>query len=142
MNELMRRSGLEPLFDDMLKGFFIRPMTFDTRGDLAAGIKLDVREDEKAYTVHAELPGVNKEDIHVQIDGKHVSLSAQMKKETEVKEGEKVLRSERYFGQVSRSFELAHDVDEATAEASLRDGVLELVLPKREKTTARKLTIK
>jgi HSP20 family protein len=140
MNELMRRTGLEPLFDDMLKGFFVRPLSFES--DVASGIKLDVKEDDKAYTVHAELPGVKKEDIHVQVDGNRVSLSAEVKRESEQREGEKVLRTERYFGQVSRSFQLAHDLDEGAAQAEFSDGVLKLVLPKKDKPTSRRLTIK
>ena len=140
MSDLIRRSSLDPLFDDMFKGFFVRPMAYES--DTAVGIKLDIKEDDKAYTVHAELPGVQKEDIHVQVDGNRVSLSAEVKKQSEVKQGEKILRSERYYGQVSRSFQLAMDIDENTASAEFKDGVLQLVLPKREKSSSRKLTVK
>lgn len=140
MNELMRRTGLEPLFDDMLKGFFVRPLSFET--DMTSGIKLDIKEDDKAYTVHAELPGVKKEDIHVQVDGNRVSLSAEVKRESEQREGERVLRTERYFGQVSRSFQLAHDLDEGGAQAEFSDGVLKLLLPKKDKPTSRKIAVK
>ena len=59
----------------------------------------------------------------------------------EVKEGDRVLRSERYFGQVSRSFQLAQDVDEAQALAKFNDGVLELTLPKKAAGTSKRLTI-
>lgn len=142
MNELMRRGGLglEPLLDDMFKGFFVRPFAFDS--DLQAGIKLDVKEDARAYTVHAELPGVKKEDIHVQVDGNRVSLSAEVKRESEQKDGEKVLRAERYYGQVARTLQLAHEIDDGAAEASFSDGVLCLTLPKKDKATTRSLTIK
>ena len=57
-------------------------------------------------------------------------------------QGEKLLRSERYYGQVSRVFSLANDVDDATAEAAYNDGVLTLKLPKRATASSRKLTIK
>jgi HSP20 family protein len=87
------------------------------------------------------MPGVKKEDIHVTIDGNTVSISAEVKKDSEEKEGEKVLRSERYYGKVYRSFGLDREVDEANASATFKDGVLELVLPKKATTTARKLTI-
>lgn len=140
MNQLIRRSGLEPLFDDMLKGFFVRPLAFDN--ELTNGIKVDIKEDDKNYTVHAEMPGVKKEDIHVQVDGNRVSLAAEVKRESEQRDGEKILRSERYFGQVSRSFQLAQDIDESQAQAEFKDGVLQLMLPKREKTSSRHLTIK
>ena len=104
-------------------------------------LKLDVREDDKAYTVHAEIPGVKKEDIHVQIDGNLVSISAEVKNEKEVKEGEKLLRSERYFGKLSRSFKLAQDVDDSKANARYNDGVLELTLPKRSNNGSKRLNI-
>jgi HSP20 family protein len=61
--------------------------------------------------------------------------------EKEEKKGEKVLRSERYVGKVARSFTLAHDVDEAHAQAKYSDGVLELTLPKKAVTSAKKLAI-
>jgi len=99
------------------------------------------KEGDKAYTVHAEMPGVKKEDIHVTIDGNTVSISAEVKKDSEEKEGEKVLRSERYYGKVSRSFGLGQEVDEASASAKFNDGVLELVLPKKAPTASRTLTI-
>ena len=141
MKDLIRRTSLEPLLDDMFKGFFVRPFGFEAGADLAGGIKLDVKEDDKAYTVHADIPGVKKEDISVQIEGGRVQISAEVKKESETKEGERVLRSERYYGQVSRSFQLAQDVDQSTATARYSDGVLELTLPKKTGGTSRQLTI-
>jgi HSP20 family protein len=104
-------------------------------------MKMDVTEDDKYYKVHAEIPGVKKEDIHVEIDGNHVSISAEVKNEKEVKEGEKLLRSERYYGSVSRVFSLAQDVVEGAAEAKYNDGVLELMLPKKMAASAKKLVI-
>jgi len=94
-------------------------------------IKMDVSEDDKAYHVKAEVPGVNKEDIHVAVEGNQVSISSEVKKEKEVKKGETVLRSERYYGMQSRTFTLMHDVDEAKSEAKYQNGILELMLPKR-----------
>ena len=93
-------------------------------------IKLDVTEDDKAYHVKAELPGVKKEDIDVQIDANQVSLSAEVKRETEKKEGETVVHSERYYGRQFRSFTLPQDIDRNKAEAKFDNGVLELTLPK------------
>ena len=130
-------SALDP-FDDVFKGFF-RPVRIE--GAPNVQIKMDVKEDDKGYTVHAEIPGVKKEDIHVTIDGNQVSISAETKQEKEVKEGEKVLRSERYYGKVARSFSVASDIDEATSQAKYADGVLELVLPKKTTATSKKLTI-
>jgi HSP20 family protein len=94
-------------------------------------IKMDVAEDDKAYHVKAEVPGVKKEDIHVSVEGNQVSITAEVKKEKEEKKGETVLRSERYYGMQSRSFTLMHDVDQDKAEAKYQDGVLDLTLPKK-----------
>ena len=84
---------------------------------------------------------MNKEDIHVRIDGNTVAISAEVRKQAEQKEGEKVLRRERHFGRTSRSFALEQEVDEATATARYQDGVLELVLPKKAAAAARRLAV-
>ena len=126
-------------FDDLLRGFFVRPV--GNRQSDAPTMSVDVKERENAYAIHAEIPGVKKEDIHVAIDGAVVSISAERRDEKEVKDGERVLRSERYFGKVSRSFELPQEVDETQANAKYADGVLELVLPKKAATQAKRLTI-
>jgi HSP20 family protein len=130
-------SALDP-FDNVFKGFF-RPVRTESAPDVQ--IKMDVKEDDKAYTVHADIPGVKKEDIHVTIDGNLVSISAETKQEKEVKEGEKLLRSERYYGKTSRSFSLASEIDEGASQAKYSDGVLELTLPKKAATSAKKLSI-
>jgi HSP20 family protein len=123
--------------DNLFRGFF-RPVRMDRD---APQIRMDVREDEKGYAVHADIPGVTKEDIHITIDGNTVSISAEVKRHAEQKGGEKVLRRERYSGRVSRSFALENEVDEASASARYQDGVLELVLPKKEATAARRLAV-
>ena len=131
---------LDP-FDDLFRGFFVRPVDIGNNTAQTPAIKMDVREIGDAYQVHAELPGVKKEDIHVTIDGNLVSISAEVKQEKEVKDGERVLRSERYFGKVSRSFQLAQDIDDGKAVAKFNDGVLELTLPKRAATASKRLAI-
>lgn len=130
---------VEP-FDNLFRGFF-RPVRTDT-ADAAVQIKIDVKEDDKAYTIHAEIPGVKKEDIHVTVDGNQVSLAAEIKRDSETREGEKVLRSERYYGKTYRSFTLGSDVDDAAAEAKYSDGVLELKLPKKAASNAKRLEIR
>lgn len=127
-------------FDDLFRGFFVRPVDIGNTSQTPS-IKMDVKEQENAYLVHAELPGVKKEDIHVTVEGNLVSISAEVKQEKEEKEGERVLRSERYFGKVSRSFQLAQDIDDAKAVAKFNEGVLELTLPKRAASTSKKLAI-
>lgn len=130
-------SSVDP-FEDVFRGFF-RPVRIDGAPDVQ--LKMDVKEDDKGYTVHAEIPGVKKDDIHVTIDGNQVSISAEVKQEKEVKEGEAVLRSERYFGKVSRSFSVASEIDESASQAKYDNGVLELVLPKKAASASKRLTI-
>lgn len=139
MANILRYNPADDAFDDLFRGFFMRPVRFEGQPDVQ--IKMDVSEDDKAYTVHAEIPGVSKEDIHVTIDGNQVAISAEVKNEKEVKEGEKVLRSERYYGKVSRAFTLGQDVDEAAAQAKYDNGVLELRLPKQAAAKAKRLNI-
>lgn len=139
MFNLTRReqTSLDP-FDNLFKGFMVGPWQLEPS---APQIKIDVKENEKAYTVDAEMPGVAKDNIHVSIDKNRVSISAEVKKESEQKEGETVLRSERYFGSASRSFTLENEIDETAANAKYVDGVLELTLPKKAAASARRLTI-
>ena len=104
-------------------------------------IKLDVTEDDKAFHVKADLPGVKKEDIDVKIDGNQVSLSAEVTREKEEKKNETVVHAERYYGRQFRSFTLAAQIDEKRAEAKFSDGVLELTLPKNTATAQHKVAI-
>lgn len=124
--------------DDLFRGFFA-PVRRDS--DTPVSIKVDVTENDKGYVVHAEVPGVKKDDIHVTIEGNQVSISAEAKRETEKKEGDRVLRSERYYGSSYRSFVLPSDIDEAASEAKYDNGVLELKLAKKAAVTGRKLAI-
>ncbi len=137
MSTISRRDPL----DDFFRGFLVRPVEYGGAPAEAPQMRVDVKEADDAFQVHAELPGIKKEDIHVHIDGPVVSISAERKQEKEVKEGERVLRTERYFGQVSRSFQLGQDVDEGRASARFTDGVLELTLPKKAAPQAKRLVI-
>lgn len=139
MANLIRYNPVDDAFDDLFRGFLMRPVRIE--GQPEVQIRMDVKEDDKGYTVHAEIPGVKKDDIHVTIDGDQVSISAEVKSGKDVKEGEKVLRSERYYGKVSRAFTLGQDVDENAAQAKYHDGVLELILPKKAASASRRLTI-
>ncbi|HEY9097691.1 MAG TPA: Hsp20/alpha crystallin family protein [Thiobacillus sp.] len=129
--------GVTDPLDHLFRGFF-RPVEVDKR---APQIRMDVKEDTNSYCVHADIPGVNKDDIQVSIDGNTVSISAEVKKQVDQKEGESMLRNERYFGRVSRSFALENEIDESASSARYQDGVLELVLPKKVAVAAKRLTI-
>jgi HSP20 family protein len=141
MANIARFDPFNDLVDDLFKGFFVRPVSYDARGEPLRRMKVDVAEKNGAYTVVAELPGVKKEDIQVTIDGAEVTLAAEVKREKEVSRDERVLHTERSYGKVSRSFTLPQEVDEAKAEAKFRDGVLELTLPKKAAAARKQVTI-
>lgn len=127
--------------DDMFKGFWMRPVRLDVDMPQQLQIKLDVKSSDGAYTVAAELPGVKKEDIKIDIDGNRVTISAEVKKESEEKKGEEVVRSERYYGAISRTFTLDADIDEVKADAKYSDGVLKLMLPKKAAASRKRVTV-
>jgi HSP20 family protein len=128
-------------FDDLFKGFLVRPLRYDLEAPGQMNVKLDVTRTDDAYTVKAEMPGIKKDDISVSIDGSQVTIAGEVKKEKEEKKGEEVIRSERYYGKVARSFTLPQEVDEAKAQAKYADGVLNLTLPVKSKAGSRKLTV-
>jgi HSP20 family protein len=142
MANIARFDPFNDIVDDLFKGFFVRPVAYDgRRAQDVSGLKVDVTERNGAYLVTADLPGVKKEDIQVAIDGAQVTLTAEVKREKEIAEGERVLHTERVFGKVSRSFSLPQELDEAKAEAKFRDGVLELTLPKKAAAARRQIEI-
>lgn len=139
MNHLISRSGLfDDFFKDVAPGFYVKPLHGDP---LPAQIKVDVKETPAGYTVLAELPGVPREDIHVTIEGNVVTLRAEVKQQDQKSEGEKVLRNERYYGAVSRSFQMPVDIDDSAAKAKFDNGVLQLTLPKKVAVAGQRLTI-
>ena len=142
MASMQRFDPFNELVDDLFKGFLVRPLSYDGRGESTLPrMKVDVAERNGAYTVTAELPGVKKDDIQVTIDGAQVTLAAEVKRERETSQDERVLHTERVFGKVSRGFTLPQEVDEAKAEAKFRDGVLELTLPKKAATQRKQISI-
>ncbi|MFT0548881.1 Hsp20/alpha crystallin family protein [Allopusillimonas ginsengisoli] len=115
-------------FDDLFKGL-------RSAGSLAADgaprLNIEVSENEQSYVVKADVPGAKKEDVKVTVDGNTVSIRVETRRESEQKDGDTLLHSERYYGVQSRSFVLAQDIDDAKAEARYTDGVLALTLPKK-----------
>ncbi len=136
-----RFDPISDLVDDIFKGFLVRPLAYEGAArDVLPRVKVDVAEQNGAYKVTAELPGVKKDDIHVAIDGPQVTLEAEVKQEKDTKD-ERVLHTERVFGKVTRSFTLPQEVDESKAEAKFRDGVLELTLPKKQAAARKQISI-
>lgn len=140
MNNLsLHDTALKDPFESVFRGF-LAPMRMTGKGD-DLDIRIDVVEKDDAFKVHADLPGVKKEDINVHIDGNRVQIDAEARREKDVKEKGKVVRSERYYGTVSRVFTLSQEVDDAKAVAKYDNGVLSLDLPKKAGTASKKLAI-
>lgn len=124
MDDWFRKAALRPFWRE---GMWLEPQ-----------IRMDLKEAGGKYLVKAEIPGVNKDDIHVTVEGNQVSISVEVKKEKEEKEGEKVICRERSYGMASRSFSLDSDVDQSQVQAKYDNGILELTLPKKAGASTRK----
>ena len=136
---------LDPVFGDnfdaALRRFF-SPATLEGEQPPHMKMRIDVTENEKAYNVKADIPGVKKEDISINIDGNVVQIDAQTQGAKETRgNGDKVLRSERYYGSISRTFSLGQDIDDTKVQAKYADGVLSLELPKKAPADSRKIAI-
>ena len=130
------QTGLDQLF----RGFF-KPVRVED-APTPVVIKMDVTETENGYLIHSEMPGVKKEDIDVAIEGNQVTITAEVKQEWEKKEGDRMLRNERYFGNIYRGFTLPAELDESACDATYHNGVLELKLVRKAVAPGKRLTIK
>lgn len=104
-------------------------------------IAIDIREEDDAYYVDAEVPGLSAEDVKVDVDKNVLTLSGERKVEKEEKEGT-YRRVERQYGSFTRSFTLPETVDADKITADLKDGVLALRLPKKEAPKPRAISVK
>ena len=138
MNALTRFDRLDDLFPDLFRRL-ARPLSLYE--NTPAEIRIDVTENDKDYQVRAEIPGAKKGDIRVTVDGSFVSISAEVKNEKEEKSGGRVILKETYHGSASRGFSLAHEIDSKAVVAKLDDGILNLMLPKREGAAARAIAV-
>ena len=141
MVNIRRFNPLEDAFENLYRGVPVWLPNPEARAPAPTQFRMDVSENEKQYRVLAELPGVRKEEISITINGNEVAVAAEVKHEKDVKNGETVLRAERYYGKIQRAFALGQEVDEATAQAKYNDGVLELTLPKKTSAAAKRLTV-
>ena len=141
MASITRYDPFNELVDDLFKGFLVRPVSYEGRGDVLPKVKVDVAEKNGAYKVTAELAGVKKDDIKLAVDGAQVTLEAEVKQEKEASQDERLLHTERTYGKVTRSFTLPQEIDEAKVEAKFRDGVLELMLPKKAAAQRKQIAI-
>jgi HSP20 family protein len=116
------------VFDDAFRTF-MRPFRWDPTPD-APQIPMDVVEMDDCYVVTAWIPGMKKEDIHVEIEGRQVMITTDFKKPVYEKKDVRFLRGEISYGFASRVFTLGYEIDRAKAVAKYLDGVLTLTLPK------------
>jgi len=119
---------LEELFGERGKGQGLMPA-------------LDITEDDGNYKVTVELPGVVKDDVHVEVEEGILTVRGEKKTEREEKKG-KARWTERSYGSFCRSFSLPANADADHVEASFKDGVLTLILPKTEAAKPRQVSIK
>ncbi len=130
------------LFDDSLFDRFFAPTRSDS-GE-AQGLRspaLEVTEAERSYTVKLDLPGVNKDDVKIAIDGRRVTVEATSSRKEERKDGDRVVYSERSAASFARSFTLPMEVDQTESTAKMDNGLLTLTLVKRGAPAAKQLRV-
>lgn len=102
--------------------------------------KVDIFEEADRYVVKAELPGVDKDKIAIDVNGRVLTVKGERSNENEVKE-KNYYRRECSYGSFQRSFTLPAETDSEQIKAEYKDGVLKLDIPKPETQTAKKITI-
>ena len=145
MNTLMHngRNGWSMVNDDLdnlFEGFF-RPLRRFETGTQALVPAIDVTERESEFVVHAEMPGINKDDIDITLADGVLTITGESRQQHAEKEGDRVIRQERRYGKYARSLRLGTDVDEKKVRANYKDGVLELILPKAEAVKPKKIVV-
>ena len=129
MDKIARRAAFDEFFDDYFgKALFVPP--FACEDAPLSGIKLEVAESDCDFTVLAEIPGVRKDDIAIDIDGQTVSLSAEVKRRCAAHATRSVC-NERSYGRLVRTFRLPAKIDAAAVKTAYGDGILTLTLPKK-----------
>ena len=101
---------------------------------------VDIAEDKDRFVLTAELPGVSKDDIKINLNNSTLTIEGEKKAQTENKDGE-YYRSERFYGKFSRSFTLNSEIENDKIKADFRDGILTVSLPKSEATKPRQIAI-
>jgi len=101
---------------------------------------VDVEQEADKFRVHVDLPGVKRDELEITVHGDTLTIKGEKKRESESKQDE-TYRSERYYGSFSRSLTLPAAVDSNRIEASYKDGVLEIVIPKSEEAKPKQIKI-
>lgn len=130
------------MFEDLFNDFF-SPVVMSGKPiglNDTLSLKVDIYEKDNSIVIKAELPGIAKEDISVDIKGKLVTVGGERKQEEEINQ-ENYYRRERNFGKFERTFNLPFEVNSDTVRAIFNDGILKLEIPKPEEQVAKKITI-
>jgi HSP20 family protein len=141
MSQLTRFN--QNLMDDFFSGltspaYFIKPLHGE---GLEEGIKVDIKENKRAFDIHAQIPGAQKDDVRVSVDGSMVTIQAEVKQLDQKTEDEKIVRSECYYGSASRSFQLPIEIDATATKAHYENGILHLHLPKKTNGSSKQITV-
>ncbi|MBN1959194.1 MAG: Hsp20/alpha crystallin family protein [Desulfuromonadales bacterium] len=103
--------------------------------------RVDISETDAEFCIKADVPGIKREDVKINIEDHILTISGENKREKEEK-GEKFHRVERYYGSFQRSFTLPENVDEEKIDAGFKDGLLTLTIPKTEAAKPKSIEVK
>ena len=129
-----------PTGDDFIERFFYGWPSFDKDTDAAWTPRVDINETEKEVTIDAELPGIDKKDVKVEVHNNTLTISGERKDEKKT-EKTNCYRVERHYGKFERSFTLSDAVNANNIAAKYKNGVLSLALPKTEKALPKEITV-
>ena len=135
-----RGSLTGPTVDEFIDGFFYRWPTFVRESELSWAPRVDVHETDKEILIDAELPGIDKKDIKVELKDNLLTIIGERKQQRTSK-NEECSRVERHYGKFERSFGLPDTVHSEKVNAEYKNGVLTLTLPKTEKAVPKEINI-
>jgi len=143
MNSVVRWNPIRNFVSvqDELERVFGRTWQTDDNGARLWQAPVDIEEQPDRYTLHLELPGLKLEDIKITLEDNTLSIRGE-KTRTEEQKNATYHRLERVYGTFERTFSLTHAVKSDKIEATYRDGVLEVTVPKAEEAKAREIPIK
>lgn len=141
MSIIPRNSFLD--LDALLDRFLAPANTQNDNKNAFFTPRIDIKDKGDKYEITAELPGVNKEDIHITLDNGVLSIEAESKQEDKEEKDGKIIRQERRYGRFVRSFTVGNGLQEKDIDASFKNGVLHLTAPKAQaaQESARRITI-
>ena len=131
---------VETMFEDMLSPLATFPVVSLAFTEGSVSPRMDVSESEQGYDIQAELPGIDKNNVKISIDGRRVSIEAEQQDEQKSGSGNTVY-TERSIRKYARSFMLPVEVDDASAQAKLENGILTLNLPKKEASQSKRISV-